>query len=265
MDTAPDWNAVAYHRVSAPQTAWGREVVQRLQLRGGETVLDAGCGTGKLTRLLAESLPHGRVIALDASADMLDVARAEMASFGRRVQFLQASLPQIPLPDKVDAILSTATLHWVLDHPATFRAFRATTRPGGQLELQCGGAGNLHRLHERAEALAHTAEYRDAFVGWTAPWQLASAEETATRLREAGWTRVHCWLEARPTAFADAAAFADFIGHVNLRPFVARLDAERAPRFIAALVQAAGRDSVPYVLDYVRLNASAWASAEGQA
>ncbi len=264
MDTA-DWNASAYHRVSVPQTAWGREVVERLQLRGGETVLDAGCGTGKLTRLVAERLPQGRVIALDASADMLDGARKELASFGTRVRFVQASLPKLPLVEKVDAILSTATLHWVLDHPAVFAAFRAATRPGGQLEFQCGGAANLHRLHTRAEALAQSAEYRDAFVGWTEPWCLASAEETAAQLQAAGWTRVRCWLEPRPTAFADDAAFADFIGHVNLRPFLARLDSGRAQRFTAALVAAAAADRPPYVLDYVRLNASAWAPPEGAA
>ncbi len=263
MASGPDWNASAYHRVSAPQTAWGQEVLERLHLTGGETVLDAGCGTGKLTRQLAERLPRGRVLALDASADMLRVARAELASYGGRVQLVHAALPALPLGMPVDAILSTATLHWVLDHPATYRAFLGAIRPGGQLEFQCGGAGNLQRLHQRATALAASAEYADAFVGWTEPWCLASAEETQTELRAAGWTAVRCWLEARPTAFSDAAAFADFIGHVNLRPFLGRLEPERAATFVAALVRAAGQDEPPYVLDYVRLNASAWAPAQG--
>ncbi len=265
LDSGPDWNASAYHRVSAPQTAWGREVLERLQLNGEETVLDAGCGTGKLTRLLAERLPRGQVIALDASPDMLAVASRELAVYGSRVRLLQASLPELPVGVPLDAILSTATLHWVLDHPATYRAFLGVIRPGGQLEFQCGGAGNLHTLHERATALAGSPQYADAFVGWREPWCLASAEETAAQLRTAGWTRVHTWLETRPTAFSDAAAFGDFIGHVNVRPFVARLQPERAETFVAALVEAAGRDEPPYVLDYIRLNASAWAPATGRA
>lgn len=260
MDTPQhDWNASAYHRVSAPQTAWGREVLDRLELSGDETVLDAGCGTGKLTRLLAERLPRGRVVALDASPDMLSVAGRELASFGGQVEWVQAALPQLPLTTRVDAILSTATLHWVLDHPATFRAFLGAVRPGGQLEFQCGGVGNLHRLHVRAVELTASADYADAFREWEEPWCYAGAEETAEQLRAAGWTRVHTWLEVRPTAFSDAAAFSDFIGNVNLRPFLARLDKERALRFTATLVEAAGRDAPPYVLDYVRLNASAWA------
>ena len=77
------------------------------------------------------------------------------------------------------------------------------------------------------------------------------------QLQDAGWTRVHTWLEVRPTPFSDAAAFGEFISSVNLRPFLAKLDEARARRFTAALVEAAGGDNPPYVLDYVRLNASA--------
>jgi trans-aconitate 2-methyltransferase len=255
----PDWNAAAYHRVSAPQTEWGMEVLQRLQLSGAERVLDAGCGTGKLTRLLAERLPRGHVLALDASKTMLSVAERELASFGDRIEFVEAALPQLPVRGQLDAILSTATLHWVLDHPAVFRAFLSAIRPGGQLEFQCGGDGNLHILHSRAAALAATDAFVDAFAAFEQPWCYASVEETATQLRAAGWTRVHTWREVRPTQFSDAAAFSEFISNVNLRPFLARLDAKRAPQFTASLVELAGRDNPPYVLDYVRLNASAWA------
>jgi len=253
------WNAPAYHRVSAPQTAWGREVLDRLQLVGTETVLDAGCGPGKLTRLLAERLPQGRVVALDASPEMLAVAKGELAAFGNRVDFVQAALPHLPLPTKVDAIFSTATLHWVFEQLETFRAFLRVIRPGGQLEFQCGGMDNLHLLHVRATELAFTPEYADAFVGWKESWWYPSAEETAERLRTAGWTRVRTWAEHRPTPFEDAASFSDFIASVNLRPFLAQLDPERARRFTATLLEAAGRDSPPYVLDYHRLNGSAFA------
>jgi trans-aconitate 2-methyltransferase len=254
-----DWNAAAYHRVSAPQTAWGREVLARLRLTGHETVLDAGCGTGKVTRLLADALPQGEVFALDNSPDMLASAARELAPFGKRVHLLSATLPELPLPRKVDAILSTATLHWVLDHPALFQAFRRALRPGGQLEFQCGGAGNLELLHGRAHRLARTPEFSDAFIGWSDPWCLASAEETADQLRAAGFTHVRTWLERRPTPFSDAAAFGDFVGHVVLRPFLVKLDDERAQHFNRAMVEAAARDHPPYVLDYVRLNASALA------
>jgi trans-aconitate 2-methyltransferase len=259
-----DWNAAAYHRVSGPQTAWGVEVLDRLHLTGEETVLDVGCGPGAVTRVLAERLPRGKVLALDASVDMLALAARELAAFGPRVQLLRATLPDLPVPSSVDAIVSTATLHWVLDHPALFRAFRRVLRPGGQLELQCGGVGNLHRFYARAFELAASRDYRDAFAGWTDPWHFPGPEETGERLQAADLVEVRTWLEQRPVRYPDAAAFADFTGHVVLRPLLARLDPERARRFAAALTEAAGRDQPPHQLEYVRLNASARAPGAGR-
>ena len=259
-----DWNASAYRRVSGPQIAWGVEVLDRLQLRGDETVLDVGCGPGAVTRVLAERLPRGKVLGLDASPDMLALAARELAAFGPRVQLLEATLPDLPVSSPVDAIVSSATLHFVLDHPALFRGFRRVLRPGGQLEFQCGGRGNLHRFYARAFELAASREYRDAFAGWSDSWYFPGPEETRERLEAAGLVEVRTWLEPRPVRYADAAAFADFTGHVILRPLLARLDAARAGRFTAALTEAAGCDDPPHQLEYVRLNASARAPGAGR-
>src|SRR6266704_2621497 len=75
-DGAGNWDAGAYDRLSGPQYAWGQRVLDRLGLRGDETVLDAGCGTGRLTALLLVRLPHGKVIAVDKSEAMLAEARS---------------------------------------------------------------------------------------------------------------------------------------------------------------------------------------------
>lgn len=105
-----DWNAASSDRVADPQTRWGAEVLDRLPLNGDETVLDAGCGTGRVTELLAERLPLGRVVALDRSAAMLEEARRRLARFGDRMAYIEADLERpLPLDGPVDAILSTAT------------------------------------------------------------------------------------------------------------------------------------------------------------
>src|ERR1700676_3204487 len=71
ISSSREWNAAEYHRLSAPQFLWGQRVLGQLQLRGDERLLDAGCGTGKLTRILLENLPNGRVIGLDFSRNIL--------------------------------------------------------------------------------------------------------------------------------------------------------------------------------------------------
>src|SRR5436190_16047407 len=142
MDAPRDWDAATYDRVANPQTRWGTLVLDRLPLRGDETVLDAGCGSGRVTELLAERLPNGRVIALDASPSMVDEARRRLERFGDRVDFVVADLGRpFTLPDGIlaDAILSTATFHWVPDHAALFRNLAAVLRPGGRLVAQFGG------------------------------------------------------------------------------------------------------------------------------
>src|SRR5918992_2046350 len=146
-DATHAWDAGTYDRVADPMFRWGADVLERLPLQGDERVLDAGCGTGRVTELLAHRLPRGRTIALDASAEMLAEARTRLARFGDRVDLVRAGLARpLPLLRPVDAILSTATFHWVLDQDALFRNLASVLRPGGLLVAQCGGAGNVARV-----------------------------------------------------------------------------------------------------------------------
>ena len=135
-----DWDAATYERIAAPLTAMGSDVLDRLVLAGDETVLDAGCGTGNVTRLLLERLPRGRVIAVDAAPSMVEQAR-ELLPAGTDVR--QADLLELDLGERVDAVLSTATFHWVPDHDLLFRNLHDVLVPGGRLVAQCGGFGNV--------------------------------------------------------------------------------------------------------------------------
>ena len=141
-----DWNATSYERVSAPLEAMGRDVLDRLELRGDERVLDAGCGTGRVTAALVERLPRGEVVAVDGSPAMVEQARERL---GDRVDVRVADLVELELERPVDAILSTATFHWIADHERLFARLLGVLVPGGRLVAQCGGAGNVAALDGR--------------------------------------------------------------------------------------------------------------------
>lgn len=254
-----DWNADAYHRISTPQQAWGRRVLDGMSWRGDETVLDAGCGTGHLTRLVAERIPRGRILALDGSMNMARVARDQLApDFRDRLIVLQADLRHVPLRNAVEVVFSTATFHWVLDHERLFRELHTALRPGGRLVAQCGGAANLTRLHAHAETLMHAPPFATYFGDWTEAWLFADAETTAARLRRAGFVDVETSIEEAPTPFESAAAFREFVTNVVCRPHLARLpDEPLRERFMDALVARAASDDPPFTLDYRRLNMSA--------
>jgi trans-aconitate methyltransferase len=126
--------------------ALGLEVLARLELSGDETVLDAGCGSGRITQALIERLPRGHVIALDASQSMVEAARERLPGADIR----HGDLLELELEQPLDAILSTATFHWVLDHELLFQRLHAALKPGGRLLAQCGGEGNIDVLRAHA-------------------------------------------------------------------------------------------------------------------
>jgi len=175
--TSREWNAGEYHRLSAPQFQWGQRVLSELHLRGDECVLDAGCGSGKLTRLLVQNLPRGRVVGLDLSCNMVRLAHDNLkAEFAGRVRFVAADLVALPFRECFDGIFSTASFHWVLDHDALFRNLFASLKEGGWLHAQCGGGPNLARLRERVRSLSRAPEFAHWRADFPEPWFFSNAE-----------------------------------------------------------------------------------------
>jgi trans-aconitate 2-methyltransferase len=260
VPASKEWNAAVYHVVSEPQFAWGLRVLDRVAVAGNEHVLDAGCGSGRLTMELAARVPAGRVVACDLSDNMVRVARKTLGVAPDRI-VVRADLSQLPFRSAFDLIFSTATFHWVRDHERLFKELRGALRSDGRLEAQCGGGRNLALIHGRADSLASQAQFRDEFRGWQEPWLFASPDETEDRLRRAGFATARCWLEYAPTTFQDAAHYRDFVQAVVLRPYLSRISNEALrARFLETLVGEASTDDPPMTLDYWRLNISARAS-----
>lgn len=243
-----DWDADTYDRVAAPQEEWGREVLARLDLRGDETVLDAGCGSGRVTRLLLERLPHGHVVAVDASEEMVRKARATL---GPEVTVIRADLTELQLDDPVDAVFSSAVFHWIDDHPRLFTRLRGALRPGGRLVAQCGGEGNVGGFLEHVRRVGDTPPFADHVGGWDGNWRFVSPAAAAEALSAAGFEAVDCRLEHRPALLAEPR---DFLRSVCLGAHLERLPASLHDRFVDTVLDSVGE---PVRLDYVRLNLDA--------
>ena len=246
-----EWDAATYDRVADPQARWGREVVDRLVLRGDERVLDAGCGSGRVTEYLLERLPRGRVIALDVSTTMLEEAGRRLATASGRVDFVLADLGDpLPVEPRVDAVLSTATFHWVPDHDALFRNLAAVLGPGGQLAAQWGGAGNIASIRRVLETIGD---------GWLGPAHYETPQATRERLERAGFTDIQAWLQPQPTRFEPGEPFERFLSTVILGPQLARLPASEWEGFVRHVANALPGPEI----DYVRLNILARRSESG--
>jgi trans-aconitate 2-methyltransferase len=240
-----DWDAASYDRVSNPQVEMAVAVLERLPLRGGETVLDAGCGSGRVTRMLLDRLPHGHVVAVDSAESM--VAHARIA-LGERATVLCQNLTELTLDEPVDAAFSNAVFHWIADHERLFQRLHAALKPGGRLVAQCGGKGNIDAFRRLADEVAAEPPYAEHMSGFVAPWNYASPEDTEARLAAAGFDEIRCWLEPWPVEPGDPL---EYVTTVCLGNHLEALPEDLRAPYAEEVVR---RSGTPLTLEYVRLN-----------
>ena len=144
------------------------------------------------------------MIGVDASPSMIEKAREQL---GDDVELIVANLLDLELAEPVDAILSGATFHWVLDHDRLFARLHAAMKPGAALEAQCGGQGNIAEFEGALLGLEGDERFSPYLRTLQSPWNFASVAVTESRLERAGFGEVRCWLEDAPTVPEDPRAF----------------------------------------------------------
>jgi len=241
-----DWDAATYDRVSDVQFSWALEQLERLSLSGDEVVLDAGCGSGRVTaELLRRLQPGGRLYGVDVAPSMVAHARERLVD---SATILRQDLVELELPEPVDVVFSNATFHWIDDHDALFKALHRVLKPRGRLVAQCGGAGNIAAFLRAVRSVAAEQPFATHFRGWRVPGRFAGPEETAARLSAAGFADVSCWLEPKPVTPPEPR---QFVQAVCLVRHLDALPEQLRPSFAERVLERAGE---PLVLDYVRLN-----------
>lgn len=243
-----DWDAATYDRISDIQLNWALEQLERLELRGDEIIVDAGCGSGRVTALLADRVPRGRVYGVDVAPSMVEHAAQAL---GDRATILCQDLVELSIPEPADVVFSNATFHWIHDHEKLFAAIHRTLKSGGRLQAQCGGRGNIDVFREIADAVAREQPYAPYFATWQRPWNYATDIDTQTRLVGAGFDEVNCWLEPRPVTPAQPR---EFVQTVCLVRHLDPLPTELREPFLDEVLR---RSGTPLVLEYVRLNMTA--------
>jgi trans-aconitate 2-methyltransferase len=243
-----DWEAATYDRVSNVQAEWAVAVLDRLPLRGDETVLDAGCGSGRVTAMLLDRLPDGHVVAVDAAPSMVEHARERL---GDRATVFQSDLTDLRLDEPVDAVFSNAVFHWVPDHEKLFARLYDAMKPGARLIAQYGGKGNVERFHGVANEVAGEEPFAAHLASLRGVWNFTDAEYAREKLEAAGFTDVNTWLELAPVQPDEPY---DFIRVVCLRQYVDALPDDLKAQYVDAVADRLGN---PIELDYVRLNVDA--------
>ena len=259
MATKPEcthWNADVYERIGTPMRHWGQAVIDDLNLRGDETVLDAGCGSGSVTFDLLERLPRGRIYAVDSSPDMISkITRAIDERGVPNVIPIRASLTDFELPEQVDVVFSNAVLHWIPDDDALFGCLFRAARPGGRFRAQCGGGHNIAKLMAATEAVERREPFSRHLDGTAEFRKYRTAEEAKAAMERAGWTDVRAALFDSPVRFDNRDEAALYLRTIILQRHVAALPEEHQDPFLRAVIdETIRRFGEPFTADYVRLD-----------
>lgn len=226
-----EWDAEAYHRLSEPQYTLAMRLLAALPLRGDETVIDAGCGTGRLAQALLQRLPTGCVIAVDLSQNMLDkVATTLGPMFGPRLCCVRADLHDFCAPDIADGVFSSMAVHFIADRARTFRNFAASLRPGGWLALQfVAEQAQTAPFFARLRDVMRSAPYAAAIGDWRPDFYPGNRIQTRRDLAAAGFVDITVRFDAVDMRMAPRDRVA-MLRTVALREPLARLpnDAMRA-------------------------------------
>ncbi len=159
-----------------------------------------------------------------------------------------ADLLELEVSEPVDAILSTATFHWITDHDTLFARLRDALKPRGRLVAQCGGEGNVAAVKAAGFGLAQRPPFAEHLTDWPGDWNFASPADTEARLRRLGFTDVWCWSSRVDVHVDDVAGY---LGAICLGSFLERLPEDLHDEFIEAAVERLG---APLTINYVRLN-----------
>jgi trans-aconitate 2-methyltransferase len=214
------WDPERYHQFQKERSAPFEDLLSLVKVRPGVQAIDLGCGTGELTRRLADRLPGSQVLGIDSSPEMLE--RARMLE-GPGLRFERVSIEQVE--GHWDLVLSNAALQWVDDHPALVPRLLSSVRPGGQLVVQMP-SNHTHPTHTLILEIAGQSPFREALGGWRRTSPVLAIEDYARLLYTHGAVEITVFEKVYPHVLADADALADWTSGTALVPYFERLTTE---------------------------------------
>jgi trans-aconitate 2-methyltransferase len=259
------WDATTYDRISDAQESWGQEILEYRKWKGNEIVLDAGCGSGRTTKILSIKVPQGKVIAVDSDLSMIRLAKENLAKFSN-IEFIKMDISQLELAEKVDVVFSNATIHWILNHKKVFERFWHILNLDGQLLIQCGGHRDLAKTLSILNKVSKAKEFYHYFSKnkeddiWKQTWYFARKEDTEKILQEIGFRNIQVFLEDREAKFHNKEEYFLFIKTIVLIPYLKSLPNDMLKdKFAKSVMQEIETNAkeLQWKLDFVRLNINA--------
>jgi trans-aconitate 2-methyltransferase len=229
------WDANEYQKSSSAQHKWARELINKMELKGSETVLDMGCGDGKVTSELATHLKRGCILGIDSSIDMIELAGK---TFPREdhpnLHFKLEDFQDINYNSVFDLIFSNAALHWIKGHADILKRIQKSLKPGGRLLIQMGGKGNAKKILDIADEMIVDEKWNKYFNGFSFPYGFYGPDEYGNWLHQADLKPLRVELIKRVMVQDGIDELKSWIRTVWL-PYTQRIPEDRREDFIHEL------------------------------
>ena len=219
------WDAENYHRVSSIQETWAIELLSKRKWKGNEVLVDAGCGSGRVTKIISNILKEGKIYAIDLDQNMIENAKLNLKD-QENVIFIKSDLSSVELPEPVDIIFSNAVIHWIKDHYSLFSNFWKLLKRSGELLIQCGGKGNLGTIQPILDLTRKSNAFKGYFQDWEDPWNFASAEETFSTMERVGFKKIETGLTKKIAKFSSFKEYKLFMKTVVMKPYLSYLPSD---------------------------------------
>jgi trans-aconitate methyltransferase len=228
------FDGTKYEKSSQCQSEWGNELIARLNLRGNETILDLGCGSGLTTKELAARVPYGKVVGLDSSPSMLETAKAHKTA---NMELLLLDINYIAFEDEFDVVFSNAALHRVLDHERLLKNIYRALKPNGFLRIQFAAEGNCPNLIAVLKMVMELSEFVTGFKGFQWPWYMSNPDEYEKLLSGTVFRNYRVWGENKDRYFRDEQSMIGWIEQPGIVPFLAVLPDDLKRLFLDTVVE----------------------------
>ena len=228
-----NWDADDYAASSSEQQKWARELIDKLDLRGDEQLLDIGCGDGKVTAEIAGILRDGQTVGVDSSSEMIALARERHAEVSN-LAFQVADARELPFDARFDVLFSNAALHWVRDHGPVLIGIARSLKADGRILLQMGGKGNAAEILSVLDEMIASEQWQPHFIGFEFPYGFHGDEEYRVWFMNAGLDPSRVELIPKDMAHQGQEGLAGWI-RTTLLPYTQRVPEADRERFVSEL------------------------------
>ena len=255
---AHEFDGKEYEKASAHQKEWGTKLIAELDLRGHEHVLDLGCGDGALTAEIAELVPEGEVVGIDASQGMIDAA---LAKARENLQFRLMDINELAFVDEFDVIYSNATLHWIKDHKRLLENAHRALRVGGRIRFNFAGDGNCSHFFKVIREATALKEFATYFAEFKWPWYIPTIDEYRALVKSSKLHHAQVWEENADRYFPNEETMIRWVDQPSLVPLLAHVTIQDKEAFrgyvVRRMIEETKQDDGRCFETFRRINVSA--------